>query len=106
MVTMLFGDMGRVDSDLRCSTVCLNCLLDFAWVDENLAGLAGHLGNMMEHPNQSQPNPTHVTHHHCHPVFGIKIVGKAGLCTLQVTSPTYRPLALSYTRKLTFIVAV
>ena len=57
MVTMVFGDMGRVDSGLRCSTVCLNCLPDFAWVDDNLAGLAGHLGNMVEHPNQSQPNP-------------------------------------------------
>ena len=28
-----------------------------AWADGSLAELAGQLGNLMEHPNQSQPNP-------------------------------------------------
>ena len=37
-----------------------------AWADGNLAESDGLLGNMVEHPNQSQPNP--VTNHHPQPV--------------------------------------
>ena len=32
-------------------------LQNYACVVGNLAGMAGQLGNMVEHPNQSQPNP-------------------------------------------------
>ena len=38
-----------VDSDFECS--------DSAWADGNLAEAAGQLGKMVEHRNQSQPNP-------------------------------------------------
>ena len=34
----------------------------------NLAELAGQVGKMLEHPNQSQPNPG-VGEQQCHPVF-------------------------------------
>ena len=34
-----------------------HCLPNFAWADWNLAEVAGQLGKMVEHPNQSQPNP-------------------------------------------------
>ena len=33
------------------------CLPDSAWADGNLAEAAGQLGQMVEHRNQSQPNP-------------------------------------------------
>ena len=35
----------------------LHCLPDSAWADGNLAEAAGELGKMVEHRNQSQPNP-------------------------------------------------
>ena len=35
----------------------LHCLPSFAWADGNLAEAAVQLDKMMEHPNQSQPNP-------------------------------------------------
>ena len=34
-----------------------HCLPNSAWADGNLAELAGQQGKMVEHPNQSQPNP-------------------------------------------------
>ena len=34
-----------------------HCLPDSAWADGKLAEAAGQLGKMVEHPNQSQPNP-------------------------------------------------
>ena len=34
-----------------------HCLPNSAWAVGNLAEVAGQLGNMVEHPNQSQPNP-------------------------------------------------
>ena len=34
-----------------------HCLPDSAWADGNLAEVAGQLGKMLEHRNQSQPNP-------------------------------------------------
>ena len=43
-----------------------HCLPSPAWADGNLAESAGLLRTMVEHPNQSQPNP--VTNH-THPVF-------------------------------------
>ena len=39
------------------SSVPLHCLPDSAWADGNLAEAAGQLGKMVEHRNQSQPNP-------------------------------------------------
>ena len=33
--------------------------VDSAWADPNLAEVARHLGKMVEHPNQSQPNQVH-----------------------------------------------
>ena len=33
------------------------CLPDPAWADGNFAGQAGQVGKMVEHRNQSQPNP-------------------------------------------------
>ena len=43
-----------------------HCLPSPAWAAGNLAESASLLGNMVEHPNQSQPNP--VTNHHPQPV--------------------------------------
>ena len=34
-----------------------HCLPNSAWADWNLAEVAVQLGKMVEHPNQSQPNP-------------------------------------------------
>ena len=34
-----------------------HCLPNSAWADGNLADAAGQLGQMVEHRNQSQPNP-------------------------------------------------
>ena len=34
-----------------------HCLPDSAWADGNLAEAAGQLGKLVEHRNQSQPNP-------------------------------------------------
>ena len=45
--------LGFVDLYVECSTVCLT-----AWVDGNLAELAGQLGKMVEHRNPSQANPS------------------------------------------------
>ena len=35
----------------------LHCLPDSTWADRNLAEVGRRLGKMMEHSNQSQPNP-------------------------------------------------
>ena len=45
--------LGFVDLDFECSTVGPNS----AWADENLAEASGQLGKMVEHRDQSQPNP-------------------------------------------------
>ena len=45
-----------------------HCLSDSAEADGNLAGAAGQLGKIVEHRNQSQPNPTQVSAHLAHPV--------------------------------------
>ena len=45
--------------DFGCSKSC------FAWADRKLAE---QLGKRVEHPNQSQPNPTHVRDVMPHPV--------------------------------------
>ena len=34
-----------------------HCLPNSVWADWNLAAVAVQLGKMVEHPNQSQPNP-------------------------------------------------
>ena len=34
-----------------------HCLPNSAWADWNFAEVAVQLGKMLEHPNQSQPNP-------------------------------------------------
>ena len=44
--------LGVVDLDLGHSTTCPS-----AWTDGSLAELAVQFGNMVEHLNQSQPNP-------------------------------------------------
>ena len=47
--------LGLVDLDLGHSTTCP--VLSCARADESLNELAVQLGNMVEHLNQSQPNP-------------------------------------------------
>ena len=44
--------MGFVDLNFDCSSICLT-----AWADGNFSEVAGQLGKMVEHRNQSQPNP-------------------------------------------------
>ena len=48
-------------------TLYFDIPLPAQWADGNLAESAGLLGIMVEHPNQSQPNPE--TNHHPHPVL-------------------------------------
>ena len=52
---LVVGHLGWVDIDLGHSTVCL--LRSSAWADGNMAELAVQLGKIVEHLNQSQPNP-------------------------------------------------
>ena len=44
----------------------IHCLTNSDWADENLAEYARHLGKMVEHPIESQPNPC--PDYFCHPV--------------------------------------
>ena len=45
----------------------IRCLPSPAWADGHLAELAGLVGIIVEHPNQSQSNP--VINNHPHPVL-------------------------------------
>ena len=61
---LVVADLGLVDNDFGHFTV----MPVSAWADMSLAESARQLGKMVEHPNQSQVNPTQICGHQSHPV--------------------------------------
>ena len=55
-VTHLLANLGWVDFDLECSTLCL-VLPGSAWANGKLAELAELLGKMVEHPKPKSTQP-------------------------------------------------